>query len=233
MKLSISKKRIFLSKSVIIIIVILKKAGEDPALGQNYMYILGINGSPNINGNTAFLLNKGLETARELGAKTDIIHAGEVLREFDIPFCTACTNPCKGVCMENTSFPKVLEMLGSADGIMIGSPVYFGSISGQLKAFWDKLRRIRGEKKLLNTVGGAVAVGHSKYGGQEMTLRTIHELMLVQGMTIVGPGQAEHDCGHFGAAAQRMAADDQQAQERAVILAKRIFEVAEATKGLR
>lgn len=197
------------------------------------MYIIAINGSPKTDGNTAYLLNKGLEKARELGARTDIIHTGEIMKEFKTPFCIACTNPCAGVCMEGTSFLKVMDILKEADGILIGSPVYFGSISGQLKAFWDKLRRIRGEKKLLNAVGGAVAVGHSKYGGQEATLRTIHELMLVQGMTIVGPGQAEHDCGHFGAAAQRPAEDDKQAQERVIILAKRVCEVAAATKSLR
>lgn len=201
-------------------------------LGQS-MYIIAINGSPKTDGNTAYLLNKGLEKARELGARTDIIHTGEVLKEFKMPFCTACTSPCAGICMEGTSFMKILDMLRKADGILIGSPVYFGSITGQLKAFWDKLRRIRGEKKLLNTVGGAVSVGNSKYGGQEVTLRAIHELMLVQGMTIVGPGQAEHDCGHFGAAAQRMAEDDKQAQERVIILTKRVYEVAAATKCLR
>lgn len=197
------------------------------------MYIIGINGSPNKSGNTALLLEKGLEQARAMGARTDIIHTGEVLKGMEIPFCTVCTNPCKGVCSVGTPMEQVLDMLREADGLMIGSPVYFGSITGQLKAFWDKLRCLRGEKKLLNTVGGAVSVGATRFGGQEGTLTMIHQMMLVQGMTIIGGGQADHDCGHYGVAAQRPAQDDQSALDRVVIQAKRMVEVCKATKELR
>jgi multimeric flavodoxin WrbA len=197
------------------------------------MYIVGINGSPNKEGNTAYLLNKGLVIARELGAKTEIIHAAEVLKEVKVPFCTVCSNPCRGICALNTSLAEAHNVLREADGILVGSPVYFGSVTGQLKAFWDKTRCLRGEKKLLNTVGGAIAVGATRFGGQEGTIRSIQEMMLVQGITLVGAGQAEHDCGHFGVAAQKPAEEDQQAQERVTIMAKRIYEVATATNNLR
>ncbi|PKM89766.1 MAG: flavodoxin family protein [Firmicutes bacterium HGW-Firmicutes-12] len=197
------------------------------------MYIIGINGSPNKEGNTAYLLNNGLAIARELGAETEIIHAAEVLKEVKEPFCTVCSNPCRGVCALNTSLAEALNVLRKADGILVGSPVYFGSVTGQLKAFWDKTRCLRGEKKLLNTIGGVITVGASRFGGQENTIRTIQEMMMVQGITVVGPGQAQHDCGHFGVAAQKPAEEDKQAQERVVIMVKRIYEVAVATKNLR
>ncbi|MCR4441394.1 MAG: flavodoxin family protein [Peptococcaceae bacterium] len=197
------------------------------------MLIVGINGSPNKEGSTAFLLNKGLEQAARLGAKTEIIHAAEVLKDLAVPFCTVCSTPCQGTCMAGTSFEDALNLLSEADGMLVGSPVYFGSITGQLKAFWDQTRRLRAEKKLLNVAGGAVAVGASRFGGQELTIRVIQEMMLVQGMTIVGPGHAGHDCGHFGVAAQRPAQEDKQALERIAVLAKRIFEVARETRVLR
>ena len=127
----------------------------------------------------------------------------------------------------------MLHILRKADGLLLGSPVYFGTVSGQLKAFWDKIRCLRAEKKLLNVVGGAVAVGASRFGGQEGTLRTMQEMMLVQGMTIIGGGQQDYDCGHYGVAAQSPVEEDQYAQERIVIMVKRLFEVAQATQSLR
>lgn len=197
------------------------------------MIIVGINGSPNKKGNTQYLIDLGLQQVSSMGAKTEMIQVSDVLKGFNVPFCTACSSPCQGVCWKNTGFENILDIIREADGLIIGSPVYFGTISGQLKAFWDKLRCLRGEKKLLNTVGGAVAVGASRFGGQEGTIRAIQEMMLVQGMTIVGGGQFEHDCGHYGVSSQRPAEEDSFAKERAIIMAKRIYEVCLETKNLR
>ncbi len=197
------------------------------------MLFIAINGSPARDGHTAFLLQKGLEQLKLLGGKVEILHTAEVLKSMAVPFCTNCSAPCRGVCAKGTLMEKALKMLREADGILVGSPVYFGSVSGQLKAFWDKTRCLRGEKQLLNVVGGAVAVGASRFGGQEGTLRAIQEMMLVQGITIVGGGQKDYDCGHYGVAAQRPVMEDQSAQERIIIMAKRIYEVSEATQSLR
>ncbi len=197
------------------------------------MKFVAINGSPFKDGNTAFILQKGLAQIKQLGGEVEIIHALEVLKSLKVPFCTACTNPCQGACMKGTLMEKALNSLREADGLLIGSPVYFGTVTGELKAFWDKARCLRGDKALLNVVGGAVAVGASRFGGQEGTLRAIQDMMFVQGMTIVGDGQREYDCGHYGVAAQRLAMEDQYALERIIIMAKRIYEVAGATKKLR
>ncbi|MGI6145538.1 MAG: flavodoxin family protein [Clostridia bacterium] len=197
------------------------------------MFFVAINGSPNKDGNTVFLLKKGLEQLELMGAQTELIHTQEVLKSVKVPFCTVCSAICTGACLKGTLMEEVLQKLREADGLLIGSPVYFGTVSGQLKAFWDKLRCLRSEKKLLNVVGGAVAVGASRFGGQEGTLRAIHEMMLVQGMTIIGDGQKDNDCGHYGVAAQRPATEDQYAQQRMIIMAKRLFEVSQATQNLR
>ena len=102
-----------------------------------------------------------------MGAQTELIHTQEVLKSVKVPFCTVCSAICTGACLKGTLMEEVLQKLREADGLLIGSPVYFGTVSGQLKAFWDKLRCLRSEKKLLNVVGGAVAVGASRFGGQE------------------------------------------------------------------
>lgn len=192
------------------------------------MKFVAINGSPSKKGNTAFLLQKGLQQLEQLGAEVEMIHVLDVLKSMAVPFCTDCSAPCRGICTQGTLMEKALQSLREADGLLVGSPVYFGTISGELKAFWDQMRCLRGEKALLNVPGGAVAVGASRFGGQEGTLRAIHEMMLVQGMTLVGDGQAEHDCGHYGVAAQKPAAEDAHAQERMVIMAKRLWEVRRA-----
>lgn len=197
------------------------------------MLIVGLNGSPNKKGNTKFLLEKILDKAKDLGAETMIIEVDEILKSAKHSFCRACTNPCSGQCFRGTEVEQVFELLKKADGVVFGSPVYFGTVSAQLKALFDKSRRLRREKGLYNTVGAGVTVGNSKYGGQETTIKALHDIMLVQGMIIVGDGYLEDDCGHHGVSAQKPSAEDSVSIQRAEILAKRLVEVCAATTPLR
>lgn len=197
------------------------------------MLILGLNGSPNKDGNTKFLLEKVLEKAAELGAKTEILEVPELLQSAKHSFCSVCSNPCSGACYKGTKLEEAFELMKKADGLVLGSPVYFGTLTGQLKAFFDKTRKLRGEKAFYNKIAAGVTVATSKYGGQETTMKALHDIMLVHGMTIVADGYSEDDCGHHGVCAHRPAKDDDFAIKRASILAKRIVEVCEATKGLR
>lgn len=197
------------------------------------MYIIGLNGSPNKKGNTYYLLNKVLELCEAEGAETEIINIPEVVNSAKLPFCTACSTPCTGKCYENTELETAYDKLRRADGVLIGSPVYFGSASAQLKAFFDKTRKARSEKAFVNLVGAAVTVGASKYGGQETTVKAIHDMMLVQGMIIVGDGHVDYDAGHHGVCSQRPAEADEFTAKRIPVLAKRIMEVARVVKGCR
>ncbi|MEN6349374.1 MAG: flavodoxin family protein [Syntrophomonas sp.] len=197
------------------------------------LLIVALNGSPHTRGNTAFLLRQALDECANMGAVTRVINCQQVLKDQKTPFCVACTSPCAGKCLEGKEIAKAYELISRADGLIVGSPVYFGTVAAQLKAFWDKSRTLRGEKKLLNVVGGAIAVGASRFGGQETTIRAIHDMLLVQGMITVGDGYYENDCGHMGGAGQRPAQDDENAINRSRILGKRIWEVANSTRALR
>ncbi len=197
------------------------------------MLIIGLNGSPRQKGDTAVLLKTVLEEAAALGAETDVIPVSEIMDGQESPYCTVCTNPCSGQCYQGTRLEEEYARLKAADALVLGSPVYFGTVSAQLKAFWDKTRKLRGEKALYNTVGGAVSSGGARFGGQETTLRALHDMMIVQGMLIVGDGFRENDCGHHGACAQRPAAEDEFALKRARILGRRLVEVARATTDIR
>ncbi|MDO9533744.1 MAG: flavodoxin family protein [Bacillota bacterium] len=196
------------------------------------MIIIGLNGSPKREGNTASILRAALDGSRELGAETETIFVQEVMVKEKRPFCTACESPCRGICYQGTEYEGVLKKIAAADGLLMASPVYFGTVSAQLKSFWDKTRRLRGEKKLLNTVGGALSVGAARFGGQETTIKAIHSMMFVQGMIVVGDSH-EKSPGHHGVCAQQPSDEDSHALKRAFFLGKRVAEVCQATISLR
>ena len=197
------------------------------------MVFVVLNGSPNKDGNTAVLLKKACEVIESQGSEAVLLNVSEIINSVKTPFCVACTNPCTGRCYAGTKLEEAYKLLAVADGVIMGSPVYFCTVSGQMKAFWDKTRQLRGKKALLNTVGGAVAVGASRFGGQESTIKALHDIMLCHGMTVVGDGFHEADCGHHGGCAQRPADGDAEALKRVAILARRVHEVAQTTSKIR
>lgn len=196
------------------------------------MVVVGINGSPRKSGNTSFLVNTALEVAKSLGAETFLIHVVDALVGQQSPFCLVCSNPCEGRCSKGNALGEAFDILRKADGIILGSPVHFGTVSAQLKAFWDKTRILRRERALLNVVGGAITVARSRFGGQETTLKALFDMMIIQGMIIVGNGYKE-DAGHHGSCAQEPSDRDEFAIERARRLGLRVAEVARATMSLR
>jgi len=197
------------------------------------MLVIALNGSPKKDGNTAHLLELALETAGEEGAETELIHVQEVLATQKFPYCRACASPCPAACYRGTALEQAYQRLRVADALILGSPVYFGTVSAQMKGFWDKSRRLRSEKALLNTVGAAVSSGAARFGGQETTLKALYDMLLVQGMILVGDGHHTADAGHHGACAQQPSCSDSYARERVKILTRRVVEVARATAVLR
>lgn len=90
-----------------------------------------------------------------------------------------------------------LEDLTGADGIVLGAPTYFGTLSGEMKGFIDRSVRIRG--RLEDKIGAAFTSSGSPTGGNETTLISIIEAMLIHGMVIVG--DPLETGGHYGAVA--------------------------------
>lgn len=197
------------------------------------MLVVAVNGSPNLEGSTAVLLEQALAGAKELGAEVETIQVSECLADLDNPFCEVCSSPCAGICFADTKLEEAFELLKKADGIILGSPVYFGTVSGQIKAFWDMTRKLRTEKALINKVGSCVTSAAGRFGGQETTIKALHDMLLVQGCIIVADGHLDHDAGHHGACAQAPAAQDDNALKRAFIVGKRVAQVAQATVGIR
>jgi NAD(P)H dehydrogenase (quinone) len=87
------------------------------------------------------------------------------------------------------------EDMFDADGIIVGSPTYYGQMSGKIKTFFDKSVDIHG--KLAGKVGAAFTSSGGTASGAETTLLSILKTMLVHGMIV----QGRHDDKHYGAAA--------------------------------
>lgn len=101
------------------------------------MNIIGIIASQRKEGNTAFIVNKILEGAKEQGAQTSTFS----FSDLDIRPCCgcwACHNGDQG-CVINDDMQKIYDALEYADAIVLGSPIYMGQMSAQGKIFTDRL----------------------------------------------------------------------------------------------
>ena len=105
------------------------------------MKIIGINGSPRKNNNTAILLKNALEGAATQGAETEIIN----LYDLNFKGCVSCF-ACKrkggksyGKCAYRDDLSEVLEKILDADALVLGSPIYFESVTGEMQSFLERL----------------------------------------------------------------------------------------------
>lgn len=104
------------------------------------MKVLAINGSPRKQWNTAMLLNKALEGAASQGAETELVH----LYDLDFKGCKSCF-ACRlkggksyGHCAQRDEITPVLEKLENVNALILGSPIYFGTITGEMKSFLER-----------------------------------------------------------------------------------------------
>lgn len=154
--------------------------------------ILGISGSPR-KGNTEYVVQRALEAAESIGnVETEFVS----LRQKFVKPCTAdylCFKkgtpevPCVSITDDDGN--EVLKKMLHADGILVGSPVYWGGLSAQTKAFFDRTLALEALGTTFgNKVGGALAVGYERNGGLEPTLFDIIRWMMVHDMIVVGVG---------------------------------------------
>ena len=105
------------------------------------MKAIGVNGSPRKKWNTATLLKKALEGAASEGAKTALVH----LYDLDYKGCISCF-ACKmrggksyGKCAVKDGLTPLLKKVTEADVIFLGSPIYFGTVTGEMRSFMERL----------------------------------------------------------------------------------------------
>ena len=107
----------------------------------------------------------------------------------------------------------------NAQGIIAGSPVYFGLMAAELKSVFDRFVGVR--RKMENKIGAAFATSADPSGGKETTMFSIIQAMMIYGMVIVGDPMSA--TGHFGTAC--VGAPDKAAEENAAKLGRRVAEM--------
>jgi multimeric flavodoxin WrbA len=109
--------------------------------GGRTVKAIGINGSPRKKWNTATLLERALEGAASQGAKTELVH----LYDLDYKGCISCfackkkTGKSYGKCAVKDGLTPVLKKVSAADVIILGSPIYFGTVTGEMRSFVERL----------------------------------------------------------------------------------------------
>ncbi|OYT63341.1 Fe-S cluster protein [Methanosarcinales archaeon ex4484_138] len=151
------------------------------------MRLLGISASPR-KAATDYVVREALRIA---GETAEVESEYFSLRGKKINFCIHCDHCIrKGECVHKDAMLELYPLLIWADAIVIGTPVYQGTVSGQAKVMMDRCRAIvaRDIHALRGKVGGAVAVGGDRSGGQEIAIRTIIDFYLINEITPVGGG---------------------------------------------
>ena len=104
------------------------------------MKVIAVNGSPRKNWNTDTLLKKALDGAASAGAETEIIYL------YDLKFkgcvsCLACKlqkEPRPNRCVLRDDLTAVLDRVHEADAVILGSPIYFSEVTGEMRSFFER-----------------------------------------------------------------------------------------------
>lgn len=142
------------------------------------MKVLMLNGSPNANGNTALALGEMEKVFVESGVEVETIHVGNKA----IRGCVACRG-CyeRGKCVFDDEVNEIAEKLAAADGLVLGSPVYYASANGTLSALLDRLF-FSASYDLTMKVGASVCA--ARRGGLTATFDQLNKYFAISGMPI-------------------------------------------------
>ena len=105
------------------------------------MKVIAINGSPRKKWNTAQMLESALKGAKDAGAETQLVH----LIDLNFKGCISCFackrlgGPSYAKCNVRDDLKSVLEDIWDADALIVGSPVYFGDVTADLRALLERL----------------------------------------------------------------------------------------------
>jgi len=150
--------------------------------------LFGICGSPK-KGATDYIVQEALKYAKEkYGAEIEYFSAMGKELNFCI-HCDYCIREKKG-CIHNDDMQEVYDRLKWADALIIGTPVYQGTLSGQTKVIMDRCRAIAAQDThfILNKPGAALAVGGDRIGGQELSIQAIINFYVINEALPVGGG---------------------------------------------
>ena len=142
------------------------------------MKVLIINGSPRVGGNTSIAVDEMAKTFTEEGIEAEIVQVGNK----DIRGCIACGSCMeKGKCVFDDVVNELAPKFEEADGLVVGSPVFYGSPNGTLLSFLDRLFYSTTFSKQMK-VGAAVV--SCRRGGNTASFDVLNKYFTISGMPV-------------------------------------------------
>ena len=142
-----------------------------------------ISGSPKAEGNTAQLIEECARVIQEQGVETEVVS----FADMKIESCTACGKCSElGRCSQEDGLNEIIDKLRKAQGLIVGSPVYFGTARGDVMAALQRIGYVSRKvgDYLAGKVGGPIAV--ARRGGQTFTLQEMLMFFLINDMIVPG-----------------------------------------------
>ncbi|MCD8381907.1 MAG: flavodoxin family protein [Clostridiales bacterium] len=144
------------------------------------MKVLLINGSPHEKGCTYTALAEVAAALEREGVETELFWVGN----RPVPGCIACGKcAATGQCVFDGGIHQITDELDGIDGIVVGSPVYYASASGQITSFLDRLFYVNG-KRMAGKLGASVV--SCRRGGASAAFDQLNKYFLISNMTVVG-----------------------------------------------
>jgi len=147
------------------------------------MKVIGISGSPRKEGNTEMAVRLALEEIGKQGIDVEFVS----LAGKEIAPCNACMH-CKNrpKCIIEDDFQPIFEKIVEAEGLIVGSPVYFGSATPETMALLDRLGYVARNNGnfLRRKVGGPIVV--ARRAGQNFTYAQLVLFYTINEMIVVG-----------------------------------------------
>ena len=141
--------------------------------------VLLINGSPRANGCTATALREMIAVFDSEGIETELIHVGIK----DVRGCIACGSCMKnGKCAFDDPVNEAAPKFEKADGLVVGSPVYYGSPNGTLLSFLDRLFY---STRFSKHMKAGAAVVSARRGGNTASFDALNKYFTISGMPVV------------------------------------------------
>lgn len=199
------------------------------------MKVLMINGSPRANGNTATALREMEKVFKEENIEVKYIHIGHL----PVRGCIAC-GKCRelGKCVFDDLVNETAKDFAEADGLILGSPVYYASANATLMAFVTRLFHSTGFNKAMKVGCGVVA---ARRGGLSSSYDELNKFFGISGMPIVSgqywnsihggaPGEAVQD--EEGMQGMRTLARNMTFLMRSIALGKEAYGIPEREPGI-
>lgn len=142
--------------------------------------VLFINGSPNENGCTATAMDEMIRVLNENGIETEKLWLGKKA----MPDCMACFHCMQnGKCVFNDQVNEIGARIDEFDGIVVGSPVYYGGPNGRLTSFLDRLFFSVPDEKFAGKLGAAIV--SCRRGGASASFERLNQYFLMENMHVV------------------------------------------------